>query len=103
MLFIGCTPVSFGKFFVFFEKYWHLCEQREILYSTFDVFIRTEALYILPEKEWNKNMWDIRELQWICSAINNNNKMLDPNNFMDDPCAYIFHVKNCFYLENTNF
>ena len=63
LLFIGCTPVSFGKFFVFFEKYWHLCEQREILYSTFDVFIRTEALYILPE--WNKN--GIR----ICGTLEN--------------------------------
>ena len=67
------------------------------------MFIRTEALYISLEKEWNKNMWDIRELQWICSAINNSNKMLDSNNFKDDPYAYIFYVKNCFYLENINF
>ena len=65
MTFIGCTPVSFGKLFGFFKKYWHLYEQREILYSTFEVFIRTEALYISLENEWNKNIWDIRELQWV--------------------------------------
>ena len=83
--FIGCTSVSFGKFIGFFEKYWHLYEQ--ILYNTFGVFIRTEAFYISLENEWNNNIWDIRALQWILSAINNNNKMLDPNNFMGDPCA----------------
>ena len=103
MIFIGCTPVRFGKFFGFFEKYWHLYEQREILCSTFEVLIRTEALYTSLENKLNNNIWDIRELQWICSAINNNNKMLHANNFMDHPCAYIFHVKNCFYLENKNF
>ena len=35
--------------------------------------------------------------------VSPNNKMLDQNNFIDDPCAYIFHVKNSLYLENTSF
>ena len=29
--------------------------------------------------------------------------MVDPNMFLDDPAAYIIHVKNCFYLAQTNF
>ena len=29
--------------------------------------------------------------------------MVDPNMFLDDPAAYIVHVKNCFYLAQTNF
>ena len=38
----------------------------------------------------------MNELKWICLAINDKNKMLDLNNFLDDPVAYIVHVKNCF-------
>ena len=29
--------------------------------------------------------------------------MVDPNMFLDDPAAYIVHVKNCFYLVHTDF
>ena len=35
--------------------------------------------------------------------MNYNNKMADPNMFLDDPAAYIVHVKNCFYLVHTDF
>ena len=102
MKLIGTSPVYFGKFFNHFKLYWHLCEQREILYSTFDIFIRTEVIHISLEKDWNNNNWNMKELKWICSATNYNNKMLDPNNFLDDPTAYIVHIKNCFYLEHTD-
>ena len=29
--------------------------------------------------------------------------MVDPNMFLDDPTAYIVHVKNYFYLMQTDF
>ena len=47
MTFIGTLPVSFGKFFNCFKLYWHLREQREILYSSFDVSKRTEPIISL--------------------------------------------------------
>ena len=50
-----------------------------------------------------KNKWNIKKLKWICSKINYDNKMVDPNMFLDDPAACIVHVKNCFYLVETNF
>lgn len=103
MTFTDDASMNFGKFYGFFSKYWHLCEQREILYSTFKVFIKTEVIYMFLEAGWNKNKWDIRKLKWICSAINNINQMLDPKNFINDPAAYVLHAKNYFYLENTNF
>ena len=81
--------MNFGKFYGFFSQYWHLCEQREILYSTF-VFIKTEVIYILLEAGWNKNKWDIRELKWICSAINNilHSKLVSKN---VQPAKVIIH------------
>lgn len=49
MTFTDDASMNFGKFYGFFSKYWHLCEQREILYSTFKVFIKTEVIYMLLE------------------------------------------------------
>lgn len=63
MTFRGCQPLNFGQFFGLFEKYLHLCQQRKILCSSFDVFIRTEAIFIVLEKDWNKNKWDNRKLR----------------------------------------
>ena len=103
MTFIGTSPVCFGKYYHWFKQYWHDEREREINYSSFDVFIRTEAIFLCLEQEWNKNKWKIKELKWICSQINYDNKMVDPNLFLDDPAAYIVHIKNCFYLAQINF
>ena len=81
IIFIGASPVCFGKFFNSFKKYWYYCEEREINYSSFDVIINAKAIFICLEKEWNKNKWNIKELKWICSQISHNNKMVDPNMF----------------------
>ena len=48
MTFIDISPVCFGNFFNWFKLYWQNCEQRKILYSTFDVFIKTEGIYKCP-------------------------------------------------------
>ena len=103
MTFIGTSPVCFGKFFNYFKQYWHYNQQREIHYSSFDVFIRTGAIYLCIEKDWDKNNQNIKELNWICSQINYLNKMVDLNMFLANPAAYIVHVKNCFYLEHSDF
>ena len=63
MTFRGCQPLSFGQFLSLFEKYLHLCQQRKILCISFDFFIRTEAIFIVLEKDWNKNKWDNRKLR----------------------------------------
>ena len=51
--------------------------------------------------EWEKLGWDMEELKWICSALDNNYEILDPNYFNDCKFAYLDHVKNCCYLENN--
>ena len=103
MTFIGTSPVCFGKCYDWFKKSWHYERDREIKYSSFDVFIRTKAIFLCLEQEWNKNKWNVKELNWICSQINYVNEMVDPSMFLDDPAVYIVHVTNCFYLAQTNF
>ena len=103
MTFIGTSPVCFGKYYNWFKQYWLYEKEREINYSSFDVFIRTEEIFVCLKQEWIKNKWNIKELKWICSQINYDNKMVDANMFLDDPAAYIVHVQNCFHLAQTNF
>lgn len=55
------------------------------------------------KKEWVKYKWDVNELKWIISAIENKFSMLDPNKFVNMPIAYVDHAKTCFFLEANNF
>ena len=50
MTFIGTSPVCFGKYYIWFKQYWHYEREREINYSSFDVFIRTEAIFYVSNK-----------------------------------------------------
>ena len=97
------SPVCFGKYNNWFNQYWHYKREREINYSSFDVFIRTEAIFLCLEQEWNKNKRKIKELNWICSQMNYDNKMVDPNLFLDDSAAYIVHVKKLFLFSTSKF
>ena len=51
MTFIGTSPVCFGKYYNWFKKYWHYEREREINYSSFDVFIRTEGIFLCLEQQ----------------------------------------------------
>ena len=59
MTFISKSPVCFGKYYNWFKQYWHYEREREINYSSFDVFRRTEAIFLCLEQEWNKNKWKV--------------------------------------------
>ena len=49
MTFIGRSPVCFGKYYNWFKQYWLYKKEREINYSSFDVFIRTEAIFCVSQ------------------------------------------------------
>lgn len=98
MTLIGTAPASFGKLYGYFERYWNYCRQREIRYSSLQVFIMTHVLYEGLVKRWKKMKWDIEELKWICLGVDNNDSILDACQFINDKYAYVNHLKNCFYL-----
>ena len=95
---IGTAPVSFRKFYGYFERYWNYCRQREICCSSLQVFIMTHVLYEELVKRWKKMKWNIEELKWICSGLDNNESVLDPYQSINDEYVYVNHLKNCFYL-----
>ena len=98
----GTQPMKFGKFFGLFSLCWNYCSQRGRLLNLLEVSLLTNTIYVKLREEWQKNMWDIEELDWACAALDNNYDLLDPNNFLNDEFAYLDHVKTCFYLDNTN-
>ena len=74
------------------------------MYSTFEVFIRRSAIHLSLTELWNENKWDIKELNWTCSRIDSLNTMLNLTNILGgSEFSFLFHAKNYFYLENTNF
>ena len=42
MTFGGNGPVSFGKFFEYFERYWYYCQQSGVRYNSLEVFLYTK-------------------------------------------------------------
>ena len=65
MALTNIKPLSFGKFFFFFQLYWNYCSQRGITLSDLDVFIKTSFVYAILRREWEKNNWSIGELSVV--------------------------------------
>ena len=99
MTFGGTRPVASGKFFGYFQRHWNYCPQREVHYNSLEVFCLTSVVFIKLEEEWKKNKWDIEELKWICSALDNNYSMLDLSHFLNDEFAYLDHAKKLSLLK----
>ena len=79
--------------FWIFNKYWRISNGIEGNFSELEVL----------QEEWRKNKWNIKELEWTYYGMDYGFSILDPNNFLNDPFAYIDHLKTCVYLENTNY
>ena len=95
--------VSFGKYFGYFQRYWNYCSQRGNRYNDLEVFVKTSFVYGLLLKKWVENKWPTDKLKWICNEIYLKNSLFDPDFFINDECAYLNHVKNCYYMRNDTF
>ena len=89
-----------GKCFNLFYKYWDAASKKGPEYSALEVFLFTNVLFMHLGTEWEKLGWDVEELKWICSALDNNFEILDPNYFKDFKFAYLDHLKKYYYLDN---
>ena len=93
--------MKFGQFFGNIYKYWDYASKRGIGYSLLEVLIMTSVIQTHLKIEWDALGWDEAELKWICHALDNMYKILDPNNFIDCKHAYLNHLKICYYLDNN--
>ena len=99
MTLCGTAPMTFGKFYGLFQRYWNYTSQRKILYSDLEVFVSTLLIYEKLLEERKKNDCCVKELKWICYALDYNEPMLDPSLFVNDEWSYLNHVKKCYYLK----
>ena len=95
-------PVSFGKFFGFFQRYWNYSQRRGEL-SEVVLFAMTSQVFLELKKLWIQNKWNLEELEEICGEIYHHNKAFDPSYFLNEPFAYVNHIKIVFILTITYF
>ena len=91
-------PVSFEKFFGLFQLYWNYCQMRGQM-NDLQIFLLTSRVFLELKKLWEVNRWDLKELEEICGNIHHHDSAYDSSNFITNPCAYVIHVKNCYYLD----
>ena len=98
--FTKTKPVSFGNLFGLFYKYWDYTSKRGTQYSALEVLLLTNVIYMDLRSKWEKQKWDIEELNYICLALDNNYEDFDPTFYTDCRYAYLDHIKT-YYLEKN--
>ena len=94
----GRMQHQFGNFFPLCKTYWRFVQHLNNDSINQNQFaILSWRLYEKLKIEWLEYKWDLQELDWIVSALDNNCSMLDPNNFVNSPIAYVDHAKTCFF------
>ena len=66
-------------------------------HSAIQVFVATKFIFDFLRIEWEKNMWDLQELQYTCLAIDASCEELNPNNFIDFQYPYLDQVNITSY------
>lgn len=95
------TTTSVVNFFDYFLKYWDCISKKGFPYTELEVVIRTAVIATHLRLEWKARKWDLEEFRWMCSALDSNYEILNPNYFINDSVAYINHLKSCYYLDKN--
>ena len=91
---------QFGHLYPLFQTYWNFVTSwHDGLLPINQFIVLSWRVYEKLKKEWLEWIWDIAELDWICTALDCKCSMLDPYNFVDQPIAYIDDAKTCFLLQ----
>ena len=84
--------------FDLFLKYWDTCRKRGRKYTSIQVEFISAELYQVLSNYWKRKNWSIEEINKICDALCVCCPCMNPNNFLNEKTAFIFHIKNCFIL-----
>ena len=95
------TQIKFEEFFNYFYKYWDYTSKRNTEYSDIEVLVITSFIFMHFKTEWDVLGWNIKELKWICHALDDNYSIHDPHNFTDCKFACLDHLKTCYYLNHN--
>ena len=83
-------PILFGNIFALFYLYWNYNRDR----------MQQNSVYLKLSSIYQKNKWNLRELDWACSVINYGLECVNPYQFMNRQYPYLGHIQNLFYIIN---
>ena len=84
--------------FDLFLKYWDSCRKRGREYTSIQVEFICAELYQVFSNYWKRKIWLIEEINEICNVLSVCCACMNPNIFLNEKTAFIFHIKNCFIL-----
>ena len=89
----------FGTIFAYFYLFWNYSRDRQQgrLNSTLALTLQNNV-YIKLVEIYQKNKWDIRELNWTCTMINLTSDVVNPYEVMNEQYAYLGQIQICYYI-----
>ena len=80
--------------FQLFINYWEIVSGIGQEYIDQTAFSLTSNHFEILRHRWEQNNWDIKDIEKICSSLDNLNEMLNPNLFFNKD-----HIKSWHQLE----
>ena len=86
-----------------FYLYWNYKRDRQQgrLNST-EVLNLQNSVFKKLVDNYQKNLWNLNQLNWTCTMKNLSSALVDPDEFIDMQYAYLAHIQNCYYIENND-
>ena len=80
--FKNSNSCNFRKIFYFFSQYCEIVNKRGTEYSQLTVTVGTSFVFDFLRVGLVENGWDVKELKYLCLAMDNSPDELNPNNFI---------------------
>ena len=94
-------PILFGNTFALFYLYRNYNRDRMQQHlSEEEVSKLQNSVYLKLSSIYQKNKWNLRELDLACSVINYGLECVNPYQFMNCQYTYLGHIQNLFYIIN---
>ena len=99
---ITIRRIFVNRLFIFesFLDYWNV--KNSNMYNNHDAFFKEIECYSNLHAEWQFNRWDLKELDKICSKIDEGLQELNPYFFLwGKEIGYVDHIKSWYLLETN--
>ena len=94
-------PILFGNIFALFYLYWNYnVDRMQQQLSEEEASKLQNSVYNKLSSIYQKNKWNLRELDWTLSVINYGLDCVNPYQFMNHQYAYLGYIQNLFYIIN---
>ena len=94
-------PILFDNTFALFYLYWNYnVDRMQQQLSEEEASKLQNSVYNKLSSIYQKNKWNLTELEWTLSVINYGLDCVNLYQFMNREYAYLGHIQNLFYIIN---